>query len=93
MIEVAPAYQQLELCEADKAPSDVGSNSTDSGYITNCVRPPKKLKVQDSQQQHGAKPPPFIRVPDLFSSFMATKPIVNPNYFAAKARGDRWIAR
>lgn len=34
-----------------------------------------------------------VRVPDMFSSIMATKPVVNPNYFKVKAEGDRWIAR
>ncbi|KAK7956148.1 uncharacterized protein PG986_005370 [Apiospora aurea] len=34
-----------------------------------------------------------VRVPDLFSSIMSSKPVVNPNYFTVKAAGDRWIAR
>ncbi|OTB10482.1 hypothetical protein K445DRAFT_70183 [Daldinia sp. EC12] len=34
-----------------------------------------------------------VRIPDLFSSIMATKPVVNPNYFKVKAAGDRWIKR
>ncbi|KAI0967945.1 hypothetical protein F4678DRAFT_464844 [Xylaria arbuscula] len=34
-----------------------------------------------------------VRVPDLFSSIMSTRPVVNPNYFKVKAEGDRWIAR
>ncbi|KAK8080608.1 hypothetical protein PG997_008426, partial [Apiospora hydei] len=33
-----------------------------------------------------------VRVPDLFSSIMSSKPVVNPNYFTVKAAGDRWIA-
>ncbi|KAK8052035.1 Presilphiperfolan-8-beta-ol synthase [Apiospora rasikravindrae] len=47
-----------------------------------------------------ASPPPekaetkrSVRVPDLFSSIMSSKPVVNPNYFTVKAAGDRWIAR
>jgi len=34
-----------------------------------------------------------VRVPDLFSSIMASKPVVNPNYFKVKIEGDRWIAK
>ncbi|OTA98480.1 hypothetical protein M426DRAFT_69724 [Hypoxylon sp. CI-4A] len=34
-----------------------------------------------------------VRIPDLFSSIMASKPVVNPNYFKVKAEGDRWITR
>ncbi|KAI0393303.1 Presilphiperfolan-8-beta-ol synthase [Xylariaceae sp. FL0594] len=35
----------------------------------------------------------FVRMPDLFSSIMASKPVVNPNYFKVKIEGDRWIAK
>ncbi|TGO18467.1 hypothetical protein BPAE_0381g00040 [Botrytis paeoniae] len=86
-----------QLHDADTASSDMSSNSTDSGYDTNSTAPPEKPEKPDTQeleqQQHFAKRPPFVRVPDFFGSLMATKPIVNPNYFTAKARGDRWIAR
>ncbi|KAI2606579.1 Presilphiperfolan-8-beta-ol synthase [Hypoxylon sp. NC1633] len=34
-----------------------------------------------------------VRIPDLFSSILASRPVVNPNYFKVKAEGDRWIAR
>ncbi|KAI0533379.1 Presilphiperfolan-8-beta-ol synthase [Xylaria digitata] len=34
-----------------------------------------------------------VRVPDLFSSIMASRPTVNPNYFKVKAEGDGWIAK
>lgn len=39
------------------------------------------------------QPSTFVRVPDCFGSIMAPKPVVNPNYFAAKVKGDRWIAK
>ncbi|KAF7913584.1 hypothetical protein EAE99_010610 [Botrytis elliptica] len=91
-----PALES-QLHDADTASSDMSSNSTDSGYDTNSRTPPEKAEKPDAQeleqQKHVARRPPFVRVPDLFGSIMATKPIVNPNYFAAKARGDRWIAR
>ncbi|KAI1386076.1 isoprenoid synthase domain-containing protein [Hypoxylon trugodes] len=34
-----------------------------------------------------------VRIPDLFSSIMASKPIVNPNYFKARAESNRWITK
>ncbi|KAI2771552.1 terpenoid synthase [Daldinia loculata] len=34
-----------------------------------------------------------VKIPDLFSSIMAPKPVVNPNYSKVKAEGDEWIAR
>ncbi|KAI0451913.1 Presilphiperfolan-8-beta-ol synthase [Xylaria acuta] len=34
-----------------------------------------------------------VRVPDLFSSIMAAKPVVNSNYFQVKPEGDRWIGQ
>ncbi|KAI1091352.1 Presilphiperfolan-8-beta-ol synthase [Rostrohypoxylon terebratum] len=36
---------------------------------------------------------PFVRLPDLFSSIMSSKLVVNPNYFKVKPEGERWIAR
>ncbi|KAF7956989.1 hypothetical protein EAE96_004311 [Botrytis aclada] len=89
-----------QLNDADTPSSIMSSNSTDSGYDTNSPAPLEKAEKPDTQvmeqqqqQQHVAKRPPFVRVPDFFSSIMATKPVVNLNYFAAKAKGDRWIAR
>lgn len=35
----------------------------------------------------------FVRIPDLCSSIMARKPVVNPNYFQVKAMEDSWIAK
>ncbi|KAI1657173.1 terpenoid synthase [Daldinia decipiens] len=34
-----------------------------------------------------------VQIPDLFSSIMASKPVVNPNYSEVKAEGDEFIAR
>ncbi|KAG9254334.1 Presilphiperfolan-8-beta-ol synthase [Emericellopsis atlantica] len=75
------------------ASSDVSGNSTCSGYNTRCTTPPRETSDQEPEQRDYAKRPPFVHIPDLFGSIMSTKPVVNPNYFAAKARGDRWIAR
>ncbi|KAF7596078.1 hypothetical protein BBP40_003340 [Aspergillus hancockii] len=35
----------------------------------------------------------LVRVPDLFSSIMASKALVNPNYEVVKKQADTWIAR
>ncbi|KAI5921428.1 Presilphiperfolan-8-beta-ol synthase [Camillea tinctor] len=35
----------------------------------------------------------YVRLPDLFTSFMSEKPTVNPNYFRVKSKADSWIAR
>lgn len=51
--------------------------------------------ADDDSPDKARKParPPFVRIPDLFSSIMATKPTVNPHYFQVKAEGDRWISK
>lgn len=67
----------------------VKSNRTSHSYNNTATIPP----VGEPLEKSFAKIPPFVRVPDLFSSIMASKPVVNPNYFAAKARGDRWVER
>ncbi|KAF1964544.1 Presilphiperfolan-8-beta-ol synthase [Bimuria novae-zelandiae CBS 107.79] len=59
-----------------------------------CPTPPdsEAASVHDSEKHHAAKKSSFVRIPDCFGSIMAPRPSVNPNYFAAKAKGDRWIA-
>lgn len=60
-----------------------------NGCLLNCntaVRTP--LAEESLDEKKFAKRPPVVRIPDLFGSIMAPKPIVNPNYFAAKAKGD-----
>ena len=34
-----------------------------------------------------------VYLPDLFSSIMAVKPIVNPNYHEVKVKADSWITK
>lgn len=68
----------------------VKSNGTSHSYNTTAKTPPEEEPLE---VKSFAKVPPFVRIPDLFSSIMASKPVVNPNYFAAKARGDRWVER
>lgn len=65
-------------------------NGTSHHYNTTAKTPPEEEPLE---VKSFAKVPPFVRIPDLFSSIMASKPVINPNYFAAKARGDRWVER
>lgn len=34
-----------------------------------------------------------VHLPDLFSSIMAIKPAVNPNYHEVKAKGNSWVIK
>ena len=40
---------------------------------------------------HDGKEDKILVIPDLFSSIMAVEPVVNPNYFKVKSKGDAWI--
>ncbi|KAH7019598.1 Presilphiperfolan-8-beta-ol synthase [Ilyonectria destructans] len=91
-LETALQLQDVDA-DMDLASSDGNSNSVYSGYDTSCTTPSRELNAQELQRRHDAKRPLFFHIPHLFGSIMATKPVVNPNYFATKARGDRWIAK
>lgn len=80
----------IQRHRAETPSSDMKSNNTSPGYNTAATTPPAEEPLEE---QSSAKLPPFVHIPDLFSSIMASKPIVNPNYFAAKARGDLWAER
>jgi hypothetical protein len=43
--------------------------------------------VPDAEEGKGK----VLIVPDMFSSIMAVDPVVNPNYFKVKSKGDSWI--
>ena len=78
------------------SPDQTGSMPHDATYrVPNCPTPPdsEDASFQDSGKQNTSNDEAFVRIPDCFGSIMAPKPLVNPNYFAAKAKGDRWIAR
>lgn len=34
-----------------------------------------------------------VYLPDMFSSIMAVRPVVNPNYHEVKIKADSWITR
>lgn len=63
-----------------------GTRVTDETDTTGLARGAQK-PLHEREQRRS------VRVPDLFSSIMSMKPVVNPNYFQVKAEGDRWIAQ
>lgn len=70
--------------------SHVECNGSSPNCNTTARTPPAKESLD---QKSFAKHPPLVRIPELFGSIMAPKPIVNPNYFAAKAKGDLWLEK
>lgn len=68
--------------------SHVECNGSSPNCNTVAGTPPAEESLDEKS---FAKRPPFVRIPDLFGSIMASRPVVNPNYFAAKAKGDRWL--
>ncbi|KAI1419590.1 Presilphiperfolan-8-beta-ol synthase [Xylaria sp. FL1777] len=53
----------------------------------------KTMQIQEPDAVKKPERPSSVRVPDLFSSIMSSRPVVNPNYFKVKAEGDRWITK
>ncbi|KAI1107633.1 Presilphiperfolan-8-beta-ol synthase [Jackrogersella minutella] len=72
-----------------KASPAMSDCSTSTHFIDTQLTP--MLDSPESSKQQEARP--SVRIPDLFSSIMASRPAVNPNYFKVKAEGDRWIAK
>ncbi|KAI0410412.1 Presilphiperfolan-8-beta-ol synthase [Xylaria grammica] len=52
-----------------------------------------KMKLRVPKPVKGPEQRRFVRIPELFSSIMSTRPVVNQNYFKVKAEGDRWISK
>lgn len=70
--------------------------SPNTSYLVSDVPTPpdsEAASIHEVDEHADSAQSPLVRIPDCFGSIMAPKPMVNPNYFAAKARGDRWIAR
>jgi hypothetical protein len=70
--------------------------SPDAGYLVTSISTPPESdasSINEFEESHTAQQSSFVRIPECFGSIMSPKPIVNPNYFVAKAKGDRWIAR
>ena len=47
--------------------------------------------LETTPDSHDGKKDEILVMPDMFSSIMAVEPIVNPNYFKVKPKGDTWI--
>lgn len=70
------------------------ASHSDGGSISRSLSPATSIDYDEPPSKNSKPPrPPFVHIPDLFSSIMATKPAVNPNYFQVKADGDRWISK
>jgi hypothetical protein len=70
--------------------------SPNTGHMVSSIPTPPESEtasIHESEERNAEEQSSFVRIPDCFGSIMAPKPVVNPNYFAAKAKGDRWIAR
>ena len=59
----------------------------DSGYSS----PPSEITQETAPDSHDGKQDKSLVIPDMFSSIMAADPVVNPNYFKVKSKGDAWI--
>lgn len=52
---------------------------------------PSDFTNETTSGSHDGKEDKILVIPDLFSSIMAVEPVVNPNYFKVKSKGDAWI--
>ena len=53
--------------------------------------PPSEFTNETPPDSRDGKKDGILVIPDLFSSIMAVEPVVNPNYFKVKPKGDAWI--
>ncbi|KUI56708.1 Presilphiperfolan-8-beta-ol synthase [Cytospora mali] len=74
----SPDSADLQKCESSSSPG-----STLTNVMPEDASP---VEPQDAKVR-------CVRIPDLFSSIMATKPTVNPHYHDVKPYADRWIAK
>ncbi|KAI0145598.1 Presilphiperfolan-8-beta-ol synthase [Xylariaceae sp. FL1272] len=82
VIDTASVVAFVETDSSNNSPESAETQITmksDEDAAAAAVQEPRKVQS--------------VRVPDLFSSIMSTRPAVNPNYFKVKAEGDRWIAK
>ncbi|KAI4288438.1 MAG: hypothetical protein L6R35_002302 [Caloplaca aegaea] len=74
----------------DKRSSDSSPVESTSSVSSPGAPIPLSDNVQDQKQPKHEQ---SVVVPDMFSSFMAADPVVNPNYHKVKAKGDAWITK
>ncbi|PKX94108.1 terpene synthase family protein [Aspergillus novofumigatus IBT 16806] len=77
---------QTEIHSSDVShSSDIHSNSS-AGSPATINSETTNDEIQDAKHD-------FVFVPDMFSSIMAAKPVVNPYYHEVKPKADAWITR
>ncbi|KAI3393167.1 hypothetical protein diail_4655 [Diaporthe ilicicola] len=72
--------------------ADVESVSDLPSVTSSGATTPEVGLTENEKLAPGCQRPLTIRMPDLFSSILSVKAVVNPHYEAVKAEGDRWIA-
>lgn len=96
----APAMSTVEAASgppssaASHASHDSVSSSKAASITTQDTAPDNEGSETKEPAVHGGsseREEKTVRVPDMFSSIMAVEPVVNPNYFKVKAKGDLWI--
>lgn len=66
--------------------------STEQPSIPSSPKTTAHVELSDPQKAvHAGERPKSIRVPDLFSSILSAKAVLNPHYLAVKDEGDQWI--
>ena len=72
---------------ASLSPGSLSERTLDSGSSS----PPSDITHETAPESYDGKEDKTLVIPDLFSSIMAIDPVVNPNYFKVKAKGDAWF--
>ncbi|RYP24797.1 hypothetical protein DL765_000343 [Monosporascus sp. GIB2] len=78
--------ESLEEVESTDSSLESSSPFTHSGPASDTTRDTSPSPPRSPKERK-------VYVPDMFSSIMAVKPVVNPNYFHVKPKADAWIAR
>ena len=52
---------------------------------------PSNFTHETAPGSHDGKEDMILVLPDMFSSIMAVDPVMNPNYFKVKSKGDAWL--
>ena len=68
-------------------PSNSATASLGSCKSSDTVLGTKDGHIQNSVEKHA------VHLPDLFSSIMSVKPVVNPNYYEVKIKANLWITK
>ena len=83
-LDTSSHSQRPSVSSSSGPPSD---RTRDSGSSP----PPSDTTHESVPDSHDGKGDKIVMLPDMFSSIMAVDPVVNPNYFKVKPKGDAWI--